>query len=194
MSSELSQQELLLLNNFMYMSTATASRPGTPLREVIEYTLKDLKEPQNTFMGKPSTSLTGGLSREDAILILEDMRNSERISNLTIAKSDESIDATCFVDKEGNATVAFQGTGGTYDKWNDNIVAALEADTRYRQKANDFIQKDLAGYENITVTGHSKGGNLAQHVTVQNGDRIDRCVSFDGQGFSADYISKNKEK
>lgn len=195
-----------MLNNFMYMSTATASKPGTPLREVIEYTLKDLQEPKkfsdmrdlrdldNVIMDKPFTSLTGGLSREDAILILEDMKNSERISNLTIAKSDESIDATCFVDNEGNATVAFQGTGGTYDKWNDNIVAVLDADTRYRQKANDFIQKDLAGYENITVTGHSKGGNLAQHVTVQNSDRIDRCVSFDGQGFSADYIRENKEK
>ena len=55
----------------------------------------------------------------------------------------------------------------------------------------------------ITVCGHSTGGNQAQYVTIayeknqgknylQNND-IDRCVSFDGQGFSNEFINKYKE-
>ena len=40
---------------------------------------------------------------------------------------------------------------------------------------------------NITVTGHFKGGNKAQYVTIVT-DRIGRCVSFDGQGFSKEFL------
>ncbi|MBP3415504.1 MAG: DUF2974 domain-containing protein, partial [Clostridia bacterium] len=42
------------------------------------------------------------------------------------------------------------------------------------------------------VSGHSKGGNEAQYVTIVT-DRIKRCVSYDGQGFSKKFLEKFAE-
>lgn len=39
----------------------------------------------------------------------------------------------------------------------------------------------------ITVTGHSKGGNKAQYIALLD-DSVSRCVSFDGQGFSDQFM------
>ncbi|MBR5949283.1 MAG: DUF2974 domain-containing protein [Clostridia bacterium] len=46
---------------------------------------------------------------------------------------------------------------------------------------------------NIIVSGHSKGGNKAQFITINSG-LIDRCYSFDGQGFSKESIAMFNEK
>lgn len=45
-------------------------------------------------------------------------------------------------------------------------------------------------YDGIVVTGHSKGGNLAQYVTVTNEELIKECVSYDGQGFGDDFVRR----
>lgn len=56
--------------------------------------------------------------------------------------------------------------------------------------AADFIKEECADYDNITVAGHSKGGNLAQYCTITCSDQIDRCVSYDGQGMNTEYFQK----
>jgi len=43
-------------------------------------------------------------------------------------------------------------------------------------------------YDNVYVTGHSKGGNEATLVTMVYSDVIDRCISGDGQGFSPEFV------
>ena len=48
-------------------------------------------------------------------------------------------------------------------------------------------------YENVYVTGHSKGGNEATLVTMVYSDVIDRCISSDGQGFSPEFIEYMKK-
>ena len=48
-------------------------------------------------------------------------------------------------------------------------------------------------YENVYVTGHSKGGNEATLVTMVYSDVIDRCISGDGQGFSPEFIEYMKK-
>ena len=37
------------------------------------------------------------------------------------------------------------------------------------------------------MTGHSKGGNKAKYITLMD-DTVDHCVSFDGQGFSDEFM------
>ena len=49
------------------------------------------------------------------------------------------------------------------------------------------------GFDNITVTGHSKGGNKAQYVTILS-SKIIKCISVNGQGFSNEFINKYKEE
>lgn len=72
---------------------------------------------------------------------------------------------------------------------------------------NSFRQRNAAEYfdrmaekygwseaDNIIVTGHSKGGNKAQYVTLDsaNKDLIDTCYSLNGQGFSPEAIDDFK--
>jgi hypothetical protein len=71
-------------------------------------------------------------------------------------------------------------------------MGGYETDTTCQKTLDRFVKEMGDNYNDITITGHSKGGNLAQYATIKNGDRIDRCVSFDGQGFNKDFIAENK--
>lgn len=100
--------------------------------------------------------------------------------------------AACFVNDESNPTdvnVVFRGTSGDYE-WHDNGQGGYLSDTNQQQMAADYVNglPDKYG-NNMTVTGHSKGGNKAQYVTIVT-DRIAKCVSYDGQGFSEEFLQK----
>ena len=45
----------------------------------------------------------------------------------------------------------------------------------------------------VTVTGHSKGGNKAKYIGILS-DTPDRAVSFDGQGFSDEFIEHYRRR
>lgn len=92
-----------------------------------------------------------------------------------------------------DAVVAFWGTT-TADEWYDNVIAGHESEdgSLYQNYALDYINNVDSRYKNITVTGHSKGGNKAQYVALMS-DRVDRCVAFDGQGFSKAFIEEHAD-
>lgn len=181
--NELTESQLLLLDNFMYISGSSGVPNGTTVNEIIEtmYT-NDLSK----------DDLSGGITVEQAYEILNEIKSDSTLCNLTISASldTDGVRAACFVDDSGNATVAFRGTGGTYEAWNDNFLGEYLTDTPCQERAADFFNNVCAKYDNITVTGHSKGGNLAQYCTVLFGDKIDRCVSYDGQGFNDGFLQK----
>jgi hypothetical protein len=183
--AELTEAELLLLDNFMYFDISTR-RDAT-----VGNLLDEIRNPDGSF-DLDAIKFGGGISDEEVQALLSDMVNSETLSSLRIAQStnDDGIRASCFVDADGNATVAFRGTGGTMEAWKDNVQGENVTDTDMQEAAARFVSDDCGAYSDITVTGHSKGGNLAQYVTVTEGDRIDRCVSYDGQGFSDKFIEK----
>lgn len=120
--------------------------------------------------------------------MIEAMKDNEAICNLTLQdiKLDD-LDLMCayFTDLLGNAYVVFRGTCS--GEWEDNFAAAYVADTNYQMLALDYINRIDA--RNITVFGHSKGGNKAKYVALLS-DKVSRCVSFDGQGFSQFFIEK----
>lgn len=100
--------------------------------------------------------------------------------------------AACFVNDETNPTdvnVVFRGTKGDYE-WHDNGEGGYLSDTKQQEAAAEYVNKLPDKYgNNMTVTGHSKGGNKAQYVTIVT-DRIAKCVSYDGQGFSEEFLEK----
>ena len=99
--------------------------------------------------------------------------------------------------------------------WGNNVMGAIESDTAEQKRQLDFYNKAIQaardyldnqdGDLNITVSGHSTGGNHAQYVTIafnqdnedvvgyQKNNDIERCVSFDGQGFSKAFIDTYSE-
>ncbi|MGM9603399.1 MAG: Mbeg1-like protein [Faecousia sp.] len=88
--------------------------------------------------------------------------------------------------KSGDSIVTFHGTS-TAEHWYDNATGLGTSDTEAQKKALEYINS--LPYDNITVVGHSKGGNLSQYVTITC-DKVNRCVSMDGQGFSQEFIDK----
>lgn len=104
--------------------------------------------------------------------------------------------AACFtlMDGEQNpeeTVIVFRGTHGAYT-WNDNGEGAVVSDSNSQKEALDYVNRigaKLTTNGTITVTGHSKGGNLAQYIAIcANNLTVDRCVSFDGQGFSNEFF------
>lgn len=98
----------------------------------------------------------------------------------------------CFVDNIENpqdVNIVFRGTHKK-DEMLDNGRASYQSDTRKQIEATEYVNSLPEIYGNaMTATGHSKGGNKAQYVTVTT-NRIGRCVSFDGLGFSKAFFEK----
>lgn len=95
--------------------------------------------------------------------------------------------------------IVYRGTGN--GKWIDNAIGLFAEKTPIQENAKKFydrvIEKHVIGSPNpkrVIVTGHSKGGNLAQYVTMASkyGDLVDNCYSIDGQGFSKKAIENFK--
>jgi len=100
-------------------------------------------------------------------------------------------------DSSGNPKdiyVAYRGTGD--GRWYDNGDAFAKKYSPYQQDAAeyfDFVMEDLGVTDanNVYVTGHSKGGNQAQFVTLasKNAYLVEKCISMDGEGFSPEAIA-----
>ena len=91
--------------------------------------------------------------------------------------------------KENEAIIAYKGTSGN-NEWVDNVTGAYVKETQPQKEAADFANRMVRehNYTELTVTGHSKGANKAMYTTIMC-NTVTRCVSFDGQGFSKDFLS-----
>lgn len=91
---------------------------------------------------------------------------------------------------ENEHIVIFKGTTKGFE-WGDNVEGINQADTQSQIEEAAFI--DEIDSNNITVVGHSKGGNKAMYCAIVS-DNVTRCVSMDGQGFSDEFITKYQYK
>ena len=114
----------------------------------------------------------------------------------------------CLIDTgDGNAIVGCRGsesssTRQTVMDWGAADVGRLNNPETWQQRdATEYMKKlyEKYGdkYENFSFTGHSLGGSLATHsaVSAPEGmqEKIDKVVSFDGPGFSDEYLARHKE-
>lgn len=186
--AELNEEQLLLLDNLMYYS-------GSAEHKYVWEIAEDMIE--NARQGEVS-KFSGGFesNMENAEAIGKAILNDPELCSLIVGDSinTEGVRASCFVDESGEATIAIRGTGGYYEPWVDNFQGAYQSDTTDQKALAAFVNEQAEDYANITITGHSKGGNLAQYATVVCGDKIDRCVSFDGQGFGDEFLEKYEKE
>jgi len=180
--AELNEQQLGLLNSLIYLDADYS--PGKPMEDIIA----DIRE--SGVLDK--SDLGGGLTKENAVELLKKIEGDDALMALKVDSAvDTEIRGVCFVNTETDeATIAFRGTGPAYAAWDDNCQGGYLTDTDMQKEALAFAQDCAERYDDITVTGHSKGGNMAQYVTVLMGDEVDRCVSFDGQGFGDEFLIK----
>lgn len=95
-------------------------------------------------------------------------------------------------DGDGDLYIVYKGTEDA-GEWQDNFEGLIETDTDCQRRAAAYadLMIDRYGTDDgqVIVSGHSKGGNKAMYVTVTD-ERVDRCYSFDGQGFGTDFHQK----
>lgn len=127
---------------------------------------------------------------------MEEMRNF-KVSNPSWKMGGYSTGsgACTFLDGQGNVYIAYRGTGD--GEWPDNGIAYGGTDSKQQEEAAKYFEEviknlDLQESDHIIITGHSKGGNKSQYVTLTSENRrlIDECYSLDGQGFSDEAVKK----
>lgn len=193
--ADFSQRDLLILSNYVYFACSTYDVDACLLDTVNRF--KNEKGEYDLEKLRGQGAISCNISDEEAIDLFKRIEGDEKLRSLHIARKLENKDirAVCFAtEDESDACVIFRGTGGSYDAWYDNVTGEYEKDTKLQKVAADFIRNDCSAFNNITVSGHSKGGNLAQYVTVVCGDKISDCVSFDGQGFSKSFLMEYKKE
>ncbi len=187
---KLSEKQCALLCGFMYLEQSVQN--DTIVGDILD----KIKNEKGQF-DPNKLEPTGGITKEEAVTLLEEIERDPKLCGLKVVQSvDTGIRATCFIDTKSkdqkDALVAFRGTGGITRAWEDNFVGAYETTTAMQQEAVDFVRDKCGKYMISQTTGHSKGGNLAEHVTIASGRVIDDCVAFDAQGFNSSYLEANK--
>lgn len=191
-----SEKELLMLSNFVYLPASLED--GTISEILAEYRTADGTFTPESVAG---AGIGGGLDSKQVselftIMQAECDSGNNGFGDLSAARRLEESDVRgiCYTNKaDENPVIVFRGTGGTTKAWQDNMYGSFETDTRIQKVASDFVKYECGAYENCTVTGHSKGGNLSQYVTIMNEDKIASCISFDGQGMNSDFVATNRE-
>lgn len=200
-----SAQVQLILNNVMYLVKYYDVANGSSLTDLLDSVAKHIADGS-----QPPLSETDLRAYEK---IKAAVAQNPSLGKLTISHQSKvmgypmnGLNAAVFTDEAGNVFVVFRGTGE--GEWIDNGygLSGLDEhwDTRQQLQALEYFDKVMADLEKdkdfagkfangeqfITVSGHSKGGNKAQYVTINSeySDLIDKCFNFDGQGFSPEAI------
>ena len=198
MNTKLTLEEIVLINNLLYCENLGGTK-GTFLhasqqsRTIGDY-VKGVLRNSDAIDEKAeySTGVTGAEYKE----ILKAVKESEHLNEIIIQEVHYESDgagggrSAFLIDPVNNeAIIAFKGTQSDAE-WIDNVSGLYCVPTAFQENAlNWFRSLDLKGFDAITVTGHSKGGNKAKFITIMD-DSVDNCFSFDGQGFSDEFIRK----
>lgn len=191
MSENYSEAEIsMVLDTFMYLDYRQA-REGTSLNNI----LKDLED---------HPDYGGGGIHYGEYTVLKKASENREIGSLTIGCQsvnmgyDSGTAACTFTTPDKTKVyVVYRGTGD--GEWPDNGIGMTSAATTQQKKALSYFEQvietmNIKESQRLVVTGHSKGGNKAQFVTMETkySGLIDRCYSVDGQGFSEKAIEEWK--
>ncbi|NEX02371.1 Protein of unknown function [Pseudobutyrivibrio sp. NOR37] len=126
--------------------------------------------------------------------IIKAIKDDPELMSLEVVKCQKSDDGganlnVCYKDNEtGEGIITYKGTTG-HDEWYDDCMGMVETDTDDQNAAYEFYEEVEDQFSEITVAGHSKGANKAMYVMIRaDDDKIKRCVAFDGQGFSNEFL------
>lgn len=171
----LSVQELLLLNILLYLSDEDSFCFSKNDKNSLFYSVQNNWNLMNLKLVATATILEEGA-------VCAAFFNEQCIESPGEGK--------CNLSRE--LIVVFRGT--SKGEWLDNFLggAATDAEdgvsTRQQIRALKWYQTLSKEDCYVTVTGHSKGGNKAKYIAVLD-DSVDHCVSFNGQGFSEEFIT-----
>lgn len=191
----LTDKDLLMLEQLTYYNECNfstkikKSAPNKDLGDLLDVIdLEELEDYQtDTIEGQEWAAMIRYMKSN------ENLRNLKviEVKEITTGKKEKKTVSILFEDSDGNAIVTFRGTVEEKYEWGDNIAGLNRSDTYAQKEALNYING--LPYDDITVVGHSKGGNKAQYVAITS-DKVSRCVSMDGQGFSKEFLEKYRDE
>lgn len=178
----------MVLDTFMYLNYKQAAE-GTSLREILGE-LEKLPDYQEggRYYGEYTILKQAAVNDEVGSLV---------IGNQSVNMGYDSGTAACTFTAPDKSTVyvVYRGTGD--GEWSDNGIGLYSTATTQQERALDYFEEVVENIrpgkgQRLVVTGHSKGGNKAQFVTMETKyqDKISACYSVDGQGFSTEAIER----
>lgn len=178
-----------LFNSFTYWEYSNDIPAGATLKQILERALNSSKK-NEFFCQVLEDAIRRHPELAEAKLLSPSWQQQNRYSSETYA--------CVFELPNGDKYVAYRGTGDT--GWIDNGKSVTQKSTLMQKEAAQYFDQvaEEQGWtesDNIYVTGHSKGGNKVQYVTLmaKHAELIDECHSWDGEGFSDEAIQMFKE-
>lgn len=152
------------------------------------------------------------MTADQLLTVCQQIKNDPALCEMTIAhasRTEGGADRLIFVSPDSQqAVIALEGTVGACE-WRDDAYGAGETtaygtrdgvSTPGQETEMDWfqspeVQSALEGCDHVTISGHSKGGNKAKYLTLlDESGVIDECISFDGQGFSDEFIQHYEDQ
>lgn len=208
----LTEEELIMLDSLLYYSKFSQNQYKTVQDFVDDWGKYNYSSILNSVVADDSSGMSS---------MLQAISENEKLMNLEVVYSSgndktnyAAINAVCLRDADNNIYVLYAGNYaiGDYDgdendntsesTWQNNFIGGIQSTTREQEEAVNFFNQSLTvaqggisdgQYNNVIVSGHSAGGNLAQIVTIRCGADITACLSVDGQGVSNDFKEENSE-
>jgi hypothetical protein len=198
MSQELSgnildDSQLLLLDALAYCFSRNADiSEGSTLAQIvtdIDSGIKRNMQQANMTMG---SLMAEQMTYAQWFVVIDAIRRDRALCQLTLdsySTDERGARLACFSDSGNRAYVIIAGTGP--GEWDDNCLGGYLADTEQQIRTLKWFTDEVIPrhYDRVVASGHSKGGNKAMYLAVQAGDSIDSAISFDGQGFSRQFLA-----
>ena len=207
----LSNYQLVLLDNLIYLDEVTRGYEDDTIGRVVDRLLyADGNEANGIGTGTITTDCHGCyqpdnpkaqncmMTETDWTEVLMAIKADETLCSLTIHKVEDhregELDGFRAMALTGDSVdeniIIFKGTSSA-EEWIEDGHGGYSITTAGQQLAVDFVNGiDIVNDKSFVVSGHSKGGNMAQYAALfATNPPIDRCLNFDGQGFSEELCN-----
>lgn len=161
--------------------------------------LRDYKEELQSFIQKQAEDF---LVTKERLDLLEEVLQSSRFDDLAIGyyvnDRDENLEkqfsALYLEANQGtHRQLVFRGTDDSLIGWKEDFKLTYMREVSAHRAAISYLKKLLAISNQIIVSGHSKGGNLAVYAASQLSkemqDRILAIYAFDSPGVHSSILS-----
>jgi len=158
-----------------------------------------LLDANSPYLG--SLAEIGGIKTTNSELLDELEKNN--LGNLQIVKifddNKSSLNAIVFEDSKGNRGFTFRGTDVTTanDLLKDGIIDIVEGVSDYNVQvpvANNIFNEYKSNVGKNYLFGHSLGGNIVYHMTLDNIDNIEKSFIINGTPLGEENSKKLENK